>query len=202
MSYSYLIFHIVFMPSAIHDMFNFMLRSLNVTIPNWLSASRFFMAPFICLAILTNAWALATSLYLLAIITDFLDGWLARKLASVSATGGLLDHSADAFLVAAVLGTLSYLQLIPWLLPVFLLMAFTQYVLDSNALQGKTLKTSQLGRYNGIGYYLLAAIPLVQNSADWILFSAPSIYYLGWGLFLTTLISMLDRAVLLWRSVK
>jgi len=187
------------MPSTIR---NFMLRGFNVTIPNWLSASRYIMAPFICMAILTNAWSLAMSLYLLAIITDFLDGWLARKLACVSARGGLLDHSADAFLVAGVLGTLSYLQLIPWILPVFLLMAFAQYVLDSNALQGKHLKTNQLGRYNGIGYYLLAAIPLMQNSADWELLPEPTVYYLGWGLFLTTLISMLDRAVLLWRGLK
>ncbi len=190
------------MPSAIHDMFNFMLRGFNVTIPNWLSASRYIMAPFICLAILTHAWSLATFLYLLAIITDFLDGWLARRLSCVSINGGLLDHSADAFLVAAVLATLSYLQWIPWILPVFVCLAFGQYVLDSNALQGKVLKASQLGRYNGIGYYLLAAIPLVQSSLDWGGISAETIYYLGWGLLLTTLISMLDRAVLLWAVPK
>ena len=59
-----------------------MLRGFNVTIPNWLSASRYIMAPFICMAILTNAGSLAMSLYLLASITDFLDGWLARRSAS------------------------------------------------------------------------------------------------------------------------
>jgi cardiolipin synthase len=142
----------------------------------------------------------ATSLFLLAIITDILDGWLARKLSSVSAKGGLLDHSADAVLVAAILSTLSYLDLIPWTLPVFLMAAFVQYVLDSNALQGKTLRTSRLGRYNGFGYYILSGIPLIQTSTGWQLISESSIYYLAWGLVLTTVISMTDRAVLLWRS--
>ena len=171
-----------------------------MTIPNWLSASRYLLAPCICIAILTNTWLVATSLFLLAIITDILDGWLARKLSSVSAIGGLLDHSADAFLVGTILATLGYLKVIPWILPILLISAFLQYVLDSNALQGKTLRTNRLGRYNGFGYYILSAISLIQTSMNWQVFSAPSIYYLGWGLVLTTLISMTERAALLWLS--
>ncbi len=55
----------------------------------------------------------ASALFLLAAISDWLDGWLARRLAQTSAFGAFLDPVADKLVVAAALVELVALQRIP-----------------------------------------------------------------------------------------
>lgn len=45
----------------------------------------------------------ATAVFILAAVTDWLDGWLARSLAQTSAFGAFLDPVADKLMVAAAL---------------------------------------------------------------------------------------------------
>ena len=78
-------------------------------------------------------------------------------------------------------------------------MAFAQYMLDSDALKGKPLRASQLGRYNGIAYFVLAGFPVMQLTLGLTPIPFDYFVYLGWGLVITTLISMTDRAVTLYR---
>jgi CDP-diacylglycerol--glycerol-3-phosphate 3-phosphatidyltransferase/cardiolipin synthase len=47
--------------------------------------------------------ALATALFMVAAATDWLDGWLARKLGVTTAFGAFLDPVADKLIVAAAL---------------------------------------------------------------------------------------------------
>ncbi len=53
---------------------------------------------------------IATTLFVLFALTDWLDGWLARKLNQASAFGAFLDPVADKFLVCASLLVLVHLQ--------------------------------------------------------------------------------------------
>ena len=53
---------------------------------------------------------IATVLFIVFAITDWLDGYLARKLGQVSAFGAFLDPVADKFLVCASLLVLVHLQ--------------------------------------------------------------------------------------------
>lgn len=53
---------------------------------------------------------LATVLFVFFALTDWLDGWLARKLNQTSAFGAFLDPVADKFLVCASLLVLVHLQ--------------------------------------------------------------------------------------------
>ncbi|SDE32178.1 CDP-diacylglycerol--glycerol-3-phosphate 3-phosphatidyltransferase [Rhodospira trueperi] len=95
-----------------------MLRSL----PNALTLGRIALIPVVMLLIYMPGdaarWA-AAGLFVLAAVTDYLDGWLARRLDVVSEIGRALDPIADKLLVAAVLlmlagvGRLSDLALIP-----------------------------------------------------------------------------------------
>jgi cardiolipin synthase (CMP-forming) len=58
---------------------------------------------------------LATVIFVLAAITDWLDGWLARKLGQTSAFGAFLDPVADKLIVCAALVFLVHLgRLEPW----------------------------------------------------------------------------------------
>lgn len=56
---------------------------------------------------------IAAALFLLAAISDWLDGWLARRLGQTSAFGAFLDPVADKLVVAAALVELVALQRIP-----------------------------------------------------------------------------------------
>lgn len=53
---------------------------------------------------------LATALFVAAAVTDWVDGWLARKLGQTSAFGAFLDPVADKLIVAAALVVLLSLE--------------------------------------------------------------------------------------------
>ncbi|MCB1686462.1 MAG: CDP-alcohol phosphatidyltransferase family protein [Pseudomonadales bacterium] len=142
-------------------------------------------------------WLTAAALFTIAVITDFLDGPLARRLGTASPFGGLFDHATDAAFVTVALGTLGYLGYVPvWLAPLVAL-AFIQYMFDSSALQGHVLRASWLGRNNGVAYFVVVGFPVIRNAVglDWP--ADPWILAAGWLLVLTTALSMLDRGVAL-----
>ncbi|MBB3065340.1 MULTISPECIES: CDP-diacylglycerol--glycerol-3-phosphate 3-phosphatidyltransferase [Limibacillus] len=96
-------------------------------LPNHLTLARIAaIVPLAVLIVTPGVWAawLAFLLYLAAALTDWLDGYLARKLGSVSAVGKFLDPIADKMLVAAVLIMLvADHRLIDWnLIPVLLIL--------------------------------------------------------------------------------
>lgn len=139
-------------------------------------------------------WDLAGLLLSLAILTDLMDGAVARRLNQVSPFGGLADHSTDAVFVALLLAALAANGWVPWPLPLLVLAAFTQYAVDSRALAGRALRASALGRINGIGYFVLACV-LVYRHALHLSWPPPLLTAaLGWLLVISSILSMIDRA--------
>lgn len=61
--------------------------------------------PFTAMFFINAEWAMVAAfvIFALAALTDFLDGWVARKLGQTSALGAALDPIADKLLVAAAL---------------------------------------------------------------------------------------------------
>ena len=82
-----------------------------LNIPTALTWLRILMIPvFVGVYYLPDAWLapagknwLAMTVFAVAAITDWLDGWLARRLALTSAFGAFLDPVADKLMVAAAL---------------------------------------------------------------------------------------------------
>jgi len=148
-------------------------------------------------AIVTGRWSLAAFLFVLAVITDLLDGPVARKFNHASATGGLFDHATDALYVSISLGALAWIGMINPLLPVLVIVAFIQYMFDSRALAGAELRTSILGKNNGVAYFVMAGIPVIREAFGWSWPSANLVSLLAWLLVATTLASMTDRAIAL-----
>ena len=70
-------------------------------------------------------------LILIACLTDFLDGKVARAKNTASARGQLFDHSTDFIFVTSGLAGCAFSGLINPYLPVLILIAFSQYVIDS-----------------------------------------------------------------------
>lgn len=146
------------------------------------------------LAVTTQQWMWAGALFAVAVATDLVDGPIARHFGQASSLGGLLDHATDALFVIVLLGALAFQNYLPWLLPCLVTAAFVQYTLDSRALAGRKLRTSWLGRGNGIAYFVVVGIPLIRNALDLAWPADVWIERLAWLLICTSIISMFDRA--------
>ena len=74
------------------------------TIINILTLSRIFLAALIYILLISpDGYLMALILFFLAGMTDYLDGYLARKYNAVSELGEILDPIADKILILFVL---------------------------------------------------------------------------------------------------
>ncbi len=82
-----------------------------MSLPNILTLIRIGLIPVIIIALLIDGaparW-IAIALFAIAAITDYLDGYFARKLNIISPLGRMLDPIADKLLVGALLIALAY----------------------------------------------------------------------------------------------
>jgi len=76
-------------------------------IPNWMTIGRILLTPIVAVLIWIDrpdfGYALALALFTLASVTDFFDGWIARRLNVVSPFGEMLDPIADKMLIGCAL---------------------------------------------------------------------------------------------------
>ncbi|MEK9553856.1 MAG: CDP-alcohol phosphatidyltransferase family protein, partial [Alphaproteobacteria bacterium] len=94
---------------------NIALKSL----PNLMTVMRLAVAPVVAILIwtddVTGGYAPALALFILASISDFLDGWMARRLGIVSKFGAMLDPIADKVLIGVCLLALARVTGDGWL---------------------------------------------------------------------------------------
>jgi len=91
------------------------------TIPNMLSMLRLAGVPLFLWLVLgpeEDAWALAV--LMISGVTDFLDGYLARRLNQFSSLGEILDPVADRLYILAVVVGLALRDIIPWWVAIIL----------------------------------------------------------------------------------
>jgi CDP-diacylglycerol--glycerol-3-phosphate 3-phosphatidyltransferase len=77
-----------------------------VNAPNYLTLARILAIPVLVAILLTNSPGrdlIATAIFVFATITDWLDGYLARKKGLVTVMGQLLDPTADKLLVTSAI---------------------------------------------------------------------------------------------------
>lgn len=150
-------------------------------IPNALSLGRMVATVLIFVLVLVDTpWAflLATVLFVLASITDFLDGYLARRFKLVSPLGVFLDLTADKIFVVAILVALVQVGLVPaWIVGVIVAREFLVTGLRSMAAaKGKVIPAGIWGKQKtlitmiamallllakGLGAHLLSLFPLM-----------------------------------------
>jgi CDP-diacylglycerol--glycerol-3-phosphate 3-phosphatidyltransferase len=94
---------------------------------NLLTMLRIALVPFFAWALLadgghsTTGRLIATALFVLAAVTDRVDGWLARRNDQITDLGKLLDPIADKLLMGTALVILSALDDLPWWVTVVIL---------------------------------------------------------------------------------
>ena len=87
------------------------------TIPNQLSLLRLALVPVFLWLVLSGQEGLALITLIVASVTDYLDGYLARKLNQTTRLGALLDPAADRLYILATLIGLAVTGNIPIWLP-------------------------------------------------------------------------------------
>lgn len=87
-----------------------------MNIPNFLSLMRIFLVPVLVIFLIQGSFLNAFIVFIVAGITDALDGFLARILNQKTVLGAYLDPLADKALLISTFVTLSILGIIPaWL---------------------------------------------------------------------------------------
>jgi len=160
---------------------------------NALTGTRLLLAPALVGSLLAGAVGWAHGIFWLAVATDLLDGRIARRYDEASDLGGLLDHATDAFFVATGLAALALDGQVPLALPPLVALAFGQYALDSRVLEGRPLRTSALGRWNGVAYFVLLGVPVVRDGLGLGWPPVSLTRTIGWALVASTLLSMAER---------
>jgi len=87
-----------------------------MNIPNLLTLARIILVPIFVISLIHGDFAKALIIFIVACVTDGLDGFLARVLKQKTELGAHLDPLADKTLIATAFITLSVLHIIPsWL---------------------------------------------------------------------------------------
>jgi phosphatidylglycerophosphate synthase len=81
-----------------------------VNIPNLITLFRAFLVPVFIMAIFYRNFKLALFIFLVAAVSDALDGFLARRLNQVTTLGVILDPLADKALINSGFILLSYVD--------------------------------------------------------------------------------------------
>ncbi|HYI10200.1 MAG TPA: CDP-diacylglycerol--glycerol-3-phosphate 3-phosphatidyltransferase [Thermoanaerobaculia bacterium] len=122
-------------------------------LPNALTLLRIFMVPFLVVVLLTKFDGrefVGLAIFLVAAITDFFDGWLARRRNQTTRLGALLDPIADKLLMSAAF--ISLVEMDPrhvpaWMVVIIIGREFAVSGLRSIAAQqGVTISASSLGK--------------------------------------------------------
>lgn len=92
-------------------------------VPNVLTLSRLFLAVVVLLLAANEVWAWAFWLFVLALLTDFLDGLAAKKLNAHSEFGREVDPLADAALVGGGFLGLTFGGALSWWVTIPVLLA-------------------------------------------------------------------------------
>ena len=157
------------------------MRSGRLNLPNLLTLARVAAIPVVVILLLSDSRAAgvwAAVIFGLAAVTDFIDGWLARKWGVVTVLGKFLDPLADKLIVMAALIMLIPLGRVPaW--AVFLILAREMVVTGLRSIassEGIVIDASDLGKYKTI--YQMVAIPGLMLHYDfyWL-------FGLEWSIF-------------------
>jgi len=86
------------------------LNEKRITLPTWLTIARILLTPVIVYAMVQQKWGIAFWGFIIASVTDALDGFLARLYDDRSLLGTCLDPIADKILLLSSFFTLAFVQ--------------------------------------------------------------------------------------------
>ncbi len=176
--------------------------AIQMNLPNTLTLVRMFLVPLLVVVLLTEFEGhlilgmpkelVGAGIFGLASLTDWLDGYLARRRRQVTWLGQVLDPIADKLLTSAAFISLVQLDLAPaWMVALIIGREFAITGLRSLAYtKGITMPASQLGKIK-MASQVTAILLLILGwrSLPWL---APMGYVALWVVMITAIWSAID----------
>jgi CDP-diacylglycerol--glycerol-3-phosphate 3-phosphatidyltransferase len=176
-------------------------------LPNSLTLVRIFLVPFLVVVLLTKFEGhlvfgirkelVGAAIFGVASLTDWADGYLARRRKQVTTLGQMMDPVADKLLTSAALISLVQIELAPaWIVAVVIGREFAVTVLRSIAYaRGVAMAASRLGKLKMIAQVVaILALILGRDHAETYL--ARQCYLIGqvalWVVLVTAVVSGVD----------
>lgn len=135
--------------------------------PNGISIARGFIGlglPFLFLSPDRNFHIAGGIVFTIGAISDYFDGWLARKQGLVTNLGKILDPTTDKILILGTLASFSCMGLFSpwWLVPIFAREIIVTFCRLGWLLQGKAAAAEKLGKIKLVVQVLLVASPFAE----------------------------------------
>ena len=195
-------------------------RNQHVNLPNYITLTRIASIPLLIWILSSSRFSsqhgqkelLASAVFILASITDGIDGYLARKRGQITTMGMLLDPLADKLLIAAAFVTLVQFNpaMVPaWMAVVIIGREFLVSGLRSIAAsEGFTIEASELGKFKMLVQIIsVVAVILAHRWREWHLFSfyILPVYWIAvlaiWFMVLLSLVSAVDYFIAFWSKI-
>jgi len=191
-----------------------------LNLPNYITLTRIAAIPLLIWILCTPRLSdtngereiLASTVFILASITDGIDGYLARKRGQITTMGILLDPLADKLLIAAAFITL--VQFNPVLVPAWMAVVIVgrEFLVSGlrsiAASEGFTIQASELGKFKMLVQIIsVVAVILARHWHEWPLGSVYifPVYWIAqvaiWFMVLLSLISAGDYFVAFWSKI-
>jgi CDP-diacylglycerol---glycerol-3-phosphate 3-phosphatidyltransferase len=172
-------------------------------LPNSLTFLRILMVPILVVVLLTrfhgsDLWGLG--IFLVAALTDLVDGWVARRFGKVTVTGTLLDPIADKLLISAAFVSLVEIRLAPaWMVAIIIGREFAVSGLREIAqTQGIIIAATWWGKLKTLSQVIAISLLIVSEQLGvW----APAGHLALWVALTMTLLSLVTYYSAFWKRV-
>ena len=153
-----------------------------VNIPNFLTLARLCLVPVVIVMITSHAWLSAFAVFVVAGITDAVDGFIARHFNQRTELGAYLDPLADKALLVSIYITLAIVAIIPvWLTvlvvarDIMILGAIILSLLLNNPMTIEPLKISKANTFAQIAFAAMMLGTLAFNVSSPVIQDAMTI---------------------------
>jgi CDP-diacylglycerol--glycerol-3-phosphate 3-phosphatidyltransferase len=173
-----------------------------MNLPNALTVSRIFLVPLLVVVLLTKFEGrvilgvpkdiVGAAIFGLASLTDWLDGYFARRRKQITTVGQMIDPIADKLLTSAALVSLVKIDLVPaWMAVIIIGREFAVTGLRSlSYARGVVIPASPLGKIKMVAQ-VVAILALILGHDQW-----PELFLLGqaalWVVVVAALVSAAD----------
>lgn len=153
-----------------------------ILVPTGITAFRIVLSILFLYLLINNIKILAIGIFLLAVLTDALDGYLARKFEVSSDYGAYFDISADFILVLIAFLAFIINGIYPYWLLILIILVFFQFIVTSKF---KILIYDPIGKYYGAFLFAIILITLILPTTFYNFLLATTVLF--------TIISLISR---------
>ena len=178
-----------------------------MNLPNKLTLGRIFLVPFIIVFLVVGEKVpnyTAGAIFLAAVLTDWLDGQIARSTRQVTTLGKLLDPIADKLLISTALIALVQVGRAPAWMVVLIVgreLAITG-LRTIAASQSVIIHASDFGKYKMLAEVAAVSFLILDWPPQWGFIAIPSLGVLClWGAIALSIVSGIDYFLKFWKVI-